>query len=586
MSPPGPSRGPRAIVVVPARDEQHEIAVCLHALAAQTVGRDSFEVIVVADACADDTAGVAERAARDAGLTLSVHAGPGAGAGAARRLGMDLAAARLLDGLGRLDGVIACTDADSRPAPDWLERQLAHIDRGADAVAGMIELDADEAARLPAGVLRRRERDAARRLHRVRRIDPSASHHHFAGASIGITAERYRAVGGLPAQPALEDAALADRLIAHGVPIVRAADVVVRTSARDAGRAVRGLAVDLAVSKWSEDRRYRAADFPPARLRELKGRHTVTVIIPTKECAETIGRVLRETVGPLRAAGVVDEVVVIDADSADRTAAVAGGCGAKVLQQDEVLPDAGPARGKGDAMWRAVSVTESDIVCFLDGDTGDPHPHHLQGLIGPLLAHPELQLVKGAFERPLRAGEAALANEGGRVTELMARPLLNLHVPQLAGFAQPLAGEFAARRELLCAIPFPVGYGVEIAVLIDALRRHGLDALAESELGTRQNRHQSLRALGEMAYAVLAAVERRLDGRPSPLGGHYLRPWEDGTVALVEIEERPPVKSLPQARFACSASSWRASSETGPAPFPMPRPAATRAPSSSSTDAQ
>ncbi len=185
-----------------------------------------------------------------------------------------------------------------------------------------------------------------------------------------------------------------------------------------------------------------------------------------------------------------------------------------------------------------------EVVCFLDADTEDPHPHHLLGLLGPLLEDPELALVKGAFDRPFRSGGRTMAHEGGRVTELMARPLLNLHFPLLAGFAQPLAGEFGARRDLLTHIPFPVGYGVEIAVLIDALGRCGLHALAECHLGTRQNRHQPLRALGEMAFSVLAAVERRLDGPRSAPAGHYLRPWEDGAVVGVPVDERPPLDSL------------------------------------------
>ncbi|HEV7773758.1 MAG TPA: hypothetical protein VGO48_10780 [Conexibacter sp.] len=214
-----------------------------------------------------------------------------------------------------------------------------------------------------------------------------------------------------------------------------------------------------------------------------------------------------------------------------------------MLQQDELLPEHGPALGKGDAMWRALHATGGDVVCFLDADTADPSDAHLRGLLGPLLTVPELALVKGAFARPW-AGAAAMPHEGGRVTELMARPLLNVHVPRLAGFAQPLAGEFAARRTLLETIRFPVGYGVEIAVLLDALRLHGLDALAESELGTRQNRHQPLRALGEMAYAVLAAVERRIDRSPAPAGGHYVRPWQDGAVAIVPVDERPPLRDL------------------------------------------
>ncbi|MDX6341967.1 MAG: glucosyl-3-phosphoglycerate synthase, partial [Trebonia sp.] len=470
-------------------------------------------------------------------------AGPGTGAGGARRAGMD-AAADLLDRLGCPDGLIACTDADSRPARDWLARQLAHVEAGAQAIAGVIELHPDEARRLPPAVIRRRTREAAVRLQRVRERDPQASHHHFAGASLGITAAAYRAVGGLEPLAALEDAAFADRLAAHGIAVLRASDVVVSTSARSAGRTRRGLSVDLAVSAWGERRRYTAEQFSPRQLSAQKGDTSVVVVIPTKECAETIDGVLRGTVEPLAAHGLVDEVVVVDAASRDGTAGLAAAHGARVLQQDEALNAFGPALGKGDAMWRAVHETSGEVICFLDGDTADSEPRHLLGLLGPLLSDDSVDLVKGAFERPLRAGEVELANEGGRVTELMARPLLNLHEPLLAGFAQPLAGEFAGRRELFESIAFPVGYGVEIAVLIDALRACGLDALAECHLGTRRNRHQSLRSLGEMAYAVLAAVERRLGTRTSPLGGHYLRPWDDFSVAQVPIAERPPLRSL------------------------------------------
>jgi glucosyl-3-phosphoglycerate synthase len=217
-----------------------------------------------------------------------------------------------------------------------------------------------------------------------------------------------------------------------------------------------------------------------------------------------------------------------------------------VLLEDELERELGPALGKGDAMWRALRATGGELVCFLDGDTADPTPRHLQGLLGPMLADRSLALVKGAFDRPLEADGVKLAHEGGRVTELMARPLLNLYEPLLAGFAQPLAGEFAARRELLERFAFPVGYGVEIAILIDALRAAGLDALAECQLGTRQNRHQPLRALGEMAYAVLIAVENRLRGaggvNAQIEAGRYLRPWDGGAVASVAVAERPPIR--------------------------------------------
>jgi glucosyl-3-phosphoglycerate synthase len=531
-----------SVVVVPARDEEGQIAGCLAALAAQTLPSESFETIVVLDACADDTRAVTEREARRLGLRVSLLEGPGLGAGAARRLGMDAAAERLLAG-GAGDGMIACTDADSRPAPDWLARQLAHVQAGARAIAGLIELDPDEAAELPDAVRKRRERDTVARLERVRAHDADAAHHHFAGASLAIAASTYRQVGGLEPVTALEDAAFAERLREHGVAVLRAADVVVRTSARAAGRSRRGLAVDLAVSSWGERRRYRADQFVPEHLREIK-HASVVVVVPTKECAETVAGVITHGVNPLVALGLVDEIVVVDAGSTDGTAEAARAAGARVLQQDELLADFGPALGKGDAMWRTLAATDGDIVCFLDGDTANPDPAHLLGLLGPLFSDSALALVKGSFDRPLRAGDRELPHEGGRVTELMARPLLNLHVPLLAGFSQPLAGEFAGRRELLEQIPFPVGYGVEIGVLIDALRLCGLDALAECHLGTRQNRHQPLRSLGEMAYGVLVAVERRLDGRTSPLGGHYLRPWDDLSVTEVPIAERPALRTI------------------------------------------
>jgi glucosyl-3-phosphoglycerate synthase len=302
-----------------------------------------------------------------------------------------------------------------------------------------------------------------------------------------------------------------------------------------------------AVARWWQRRRYRAQEFPIAHLTSLKA-SPATVIIPVRECAQTIGAVLEHAVAPARRAGLVDEVVVVDAASRDGSARVAAAHGARVLQQDELDPGLGPALGKGDAMWRALAVTGGEIVCFMDGDTADPDPAHLLGLLGPLLSDPELVMVKGAFERPFDTGSGQLVNEGGRVTELMARPLINLYAPLLAGFAQPLAGEFAARRELLEQLSFPVGYGVETATLLDALTARGLDALAECHLGERQNRHQPLRSLGEMAYAVLVAFERRLgdDGAlmlpagPEP-AGRYVRPWQDGATFVVPVAERPPL---------------------------------------------
>jgi glucosyl-3-phosphoglycerate synthase len=526
------------VVVVPARDEQDRIATCLEALAAQTVGRRRFETILVADACTDRTEQVAQETAARLGLTLTILQGPGKGSGPARKLGMDAAGDRLRS-LGLPRGLIATTDADSEPAPDWIERQLEHLGRGADVIAGAIEL-ATEETQLPTAVLDRRRQDAETRMAAVTAVDADAAHHHFAGASLGVNAEVYRQVGGIEASRALEDEAFAGALARHKIPILRPADVRVRTAVRTDGRAARGLSVDLAVSTWLARRRYTAAEFDLDELRE-RDRPSVTVVIPARECAATVAGVIETTVGPAYDAGLIDQLVVIDAASSDGTAERAAAAGATVMQQDELQTELGPALGKGDAMWRALAATDGEIVCFLDADTEDPDPGHLLGLLGPLLTDSEIAMVRGAFARPFNAGGRTFADEGGRVTELMARPLLNLHFPLLAGFAQPLAGEFAGRRQLLERLPFPVGYGIEIATLIDALDELGLDALAECRLGSRQNRHQSLRALGEMAFAVLAAVERRIDGPRSATGGAFLRPWEDGRVVRVPVDERPPI---------------------------------------------
>jgi glucosyl-3-phosphoglycerate synthase len=300
------------------------------------------------------------------------------------------------------------------------------------------------------------------------------------------------------------------------------------------------------VSDWLARRTYAAADFPLERLLAAKGATTVSVVLPAREVARTIGPTL-ERLAPLHHAGLLDELLVIDAASADGTAAVAERAGARVVQEAEILPDHGPPRGKGDALWRSLHVTRGELVAFVDADSEDFDARFVLGLLGPLLTDGDVAFVKGAYRRPLTVGGATLPEGGGRVTELLARPLLNLHVPELAGIVQPLAGEMAGRRALLEALPFPVGYGVEIALLLDALRHAGLDALAQVDLGTRRNVHQPLHALSAMAYAVLIAAERRIcedDGIPAV--GPLARPSPRGELALtdVAVEERPPLREL------------------------------------------
>jgi glucosyl-3-phosphoglycerate synthase len=300
--------------------------------------------------------------------------------------------------------------------------------------------------------------------------------------------------------------------------------------------------------RWHDSRTLHHSDFPPERL-SAERNASVSVCVPAREEAGTVGAIVADLV-ELREAGVVDQVVVIDAASADGTAEVAARAGAQVVQQAELLPDAGPVLGKGDAMWRSLSVLEGDVVCWVDADSGGFGPHFVCGLIGPLLCgDPATQFVKGFYRRPFKVGEVALPEGGGRVTELTARPLLNLFYPQLAGIRQPLAGEVAGRRDLLRRIPFGTGYSVEIAMLIDVWSEVGLEGLAQVDIEMRQNRHQALGDLTPMAYAVLHAVTTRLarEGRAAEL--------EDGANLLVpagaelderqlELLERPPFVSL------------------------------------------
>jgi glycosyltransferase involved in cell wall biosynthesis len=555
---PAPGESVRAVVVVPAHDEEERIGRCLAALASQVeVAAEEFEVIVVLDACEDATAAEvgAVRSSLDGPCQPSderavggpeIHAvpGPGQGAGPARATGMDIGCARL-ESLGRHGGLLASTDADSVVAPDWIARQLEAVAAGAEAIGGEVVLDPDEAAALPPGLLADREAQLVARTREAAARGP-AEHAHFSGASLGVTPDAYRRAGGMAWMAALEDQELEDRLVAAGVTLHRLRPVSVVTAARTEGRAERGLARDLELARWLSERRYSGADFSAARLAEEKAT-TVGAILPTRECAGTIGPIL-DALAPLRELGLLDELVVVDADSPDGTAAVAREGGARVLLESELRPELGPGRGKGDAMWRAAGATTAELLVFLDADTADFQPGFLTGLLGPALLDPGIGLVKGTFRRPLALGGEIREGEGGRVTELVARPLLNLHFPSLSGFAQPLAGEMAIRRDLFERLLVPVGYGVEIAMLVDAFGIAGLDGLAEVDLGARQNRHQPLRALSAMAGEIMVAVERRTGGPPRPAFPAFRpRPEVDTAPELwrLRCEERPPLSASP-----------------------------------------
>jgi len=303
------------------------------------------------------------------------------------------------------------------------------------------------------------------------------------------------------------------------------------------------VSLDAALA-WSRARTFDHREFGAA---DGPGAASVSVCLPARNEAETVGPIVSALV-ELRERGEVDEVVVVDAASEDGTVALARAAGATVLAQEALAPGLGPVLGKGDAMWRALGVLRGEIVCFLDADSAVFGAHFARGLVGPLRRDPGVHFVKGCYRRPFRAGGVALPDGGGRVNELTARPLLHRFYPELAAVQQPLAGEFAARRELLERLPFATGYGVEIGLLIDAYREVGLDGLAQVDLGVRQNRHQPLRELGPMAYAVLVAVTRRLgqEGRldeEEPEGYLTAGPVGGGPRNM-DFTERPPPASL------------------------------------------
>ena len=246
---------------------------------------------------------------------------------------------------------------------------------------------------------------------------------------------------------------------------------------------------------------------------------TVSLILPTRNVAETIGSVLDE-VDYLRRPDIrlIDQVVVVDADSADGTAEIARfHQDVEVYSENALMPEYGPAHGKGDAMWRGLSVTTGDIIAFADTDTGNFCRQLVTGVVGCLVTKPQIQFVKAAYRRPYSQETIYVPDGGGRVTELTAKPALNLLFPELAGFVQPLAGEFAATRDLFFSVPFLTGYAVEVGMLIDVLQACGLDAMAQVDAGMRKNRHQDLSNLSRMGYSVLRAVlTRAMQGR-SPL---------------------------------------------------------------------
>src|SRR5437588_9017948 len=282
-------------------------------------------------------------------------------------------------------------------------------------------------------------------------------------------------------------------------------------------------------------------EFATDRLVEAKGDRRISLVLPARNEAPTIGPIISAVRRHLmKRRPLVDEIVVVDDSSTDGTAARAATAGARVVTASEVAPETGPGSGKGNAMWKSLLVTEGDFVVWCDADVRNFRPCFVTGLLGPLLTEDDVQFSKGFYERPLDG----VRGQGGRVTELVARPLISLFFPHLAMFAQPLAGEYAGRRDILEQVSFVQGYGVDIGLLIDIVDRVGLNRVAQVDLGVRVHRNRSLDELGPQATAVLytALARAGLPARPDSLPV-LARPWREPEI--VEVRERPPVAQLP-----------------------------------------
>ena len=283
--------------------------------------------------------------------------------------------------------------------------------------------------------------------------------------------------------------------------------------------------------------------FDARRLAARKGELglTVSLCIPARDEAPTIGHVVDIARRRLaEAVPLLDEIVVVDDHSGDGTADVAAAAGAKVVHSAEVLPEAGPGTGKGDAIWKSLAASSGDLVAWVDGDITDFGPRFVTGLLGPLLTSPSVQFVKGFYRRP-GGGVAG----GGRVTELVARPLIARLFPHLTGIVQPLAGECAGRRPVLEALPIVCGWGVDLALVVDVVARYGLPALAQVDLGTRRHRHRPLDELSPQAMAILTTAFRRAGIRQREAARLvFFDRDHQGHEVTVEVRERPPLRSL------------------------------------------
>lgn len=276
-------------------------------------------------------------------------------------------------------------------------------------------------------------------------------------------------------------------------------------------------AISVLVDKWFAENTFVAEEFRDLQaLYELKQQQglTISLALPALNEEETIGNVIHTLQGALmRDVPLLEEMVVIDSDSSDRTRQIAVDLGVPVFIHQQILPQYGARSGKGEALWKSLFVTRGDIVVWVDTDIVNIHPRFVYGLLGALVCNPEIHFIKGFYRRPIKVGDQVQAGGGGRVTELTARPLLNMFYPELSGLIQPLSGEYGGRRSALEQLPFYSGYGVEVGLLIDIFERFGLDHIAQVDLLERIHHNQPLEALSKMSFAIIQAVLHKLEKR-------------------------------------------------------------------------
>ncbi len=320
--------------------------------------------------------------------------------------------------------------------------------------------------------------------------------------------------------------------------------------------------VAAVVDRWFAENTFRSREFADLEelvaLKEAQGL-TISLGLPALNEEATIGQIITTMKTALmEQVPLLDEIVLIDSGSVDYTREIAADLGIPVYIHQQILPQYGAYHGKGEALWKSLYVLQGDIIVWIDTDIRNIHPRFVYGLLGPLLRNPRIQYVKGFYRRPLKQGNKIVAGGGGRVTELTARPLLNLFFPELSGLIQPLSGEYAGRRQALEQMPFFTGYGVETGLLIDMLEHFGLGAIAQVDLRERIHRNQSLQNLSKMAFAIIQVVIRRLEDRHKirlleefnktmnliryDMGRYWLEPQE------IRERERPPMITVPEYR--------------------------------------